>query len=163
LTEHGGVNAPGYGTQQSNPAGAPGAYEETGTATASSGQLAAGDAKFIDEASRNGQAEVKMGQLIAEDAADPDVKSYGQMLIDDHTKLNQQLDHLGSLSGADFNKAALKDAIRDHERDIRAFQDAAQKCQDPDVKSFAQQALPTLQQHLQRAKELDEMFSGHTT
>ncbi len=188
LTGHGGVNEPGYGTTQYNPMGAPAPapYEQGGTVAASSGQLSSHDTTFVNQAAEHGQAEVRLGQLFVQNAQNQSLKDYGQRLIDDHNRLNQQLtqlaaqkgvtvptavdmhrqrelDHLASLSGKDFDEKALKDSIRDHERDIRTFQDAAQNSQDPDVKAFAQQALPILQDHLNQARQLEKTLNSSST
>ncbi len=167
-----------------NPAPAP--YEQGGTVAASSGQLSSHDTTFVNQAAEHGQAEVRLGQLFVQNAQNQSLKDYGQRLIDDHNRLNQQLtqlatqkgvtvptavdmhrqrelDHLASLSGKDFDEKALKDSIRDHERDIRTFQDAAQNSQDPDVKAFAQQALPILQDHLNQARQLEKTLNSSST
>ena len=44
--------------------------------------------------------------------------------------------------------------VDDHKDDIKAFERAADKAQDPEVKSFAAKTLPTLKTHLQFAQEV---------
>jgi predicted outer membrane protein len=44
--------------------------------------------------------------------------------------------------------------VRDHERTIALFQQEGQSGQNPQLKFFAQQAVPVLQQHLAEAREL---------
>ena len=44
------------------------------------------DVHFMMKAAQGGMAEVKMGQLAAEKASNPDVKAFGQKMVDDHTK-----------------------------------------------------------------------------
>src|SRR4051794_5483653 len=94
------------------------------------------DTGFALKAAQGGLAEVKMGQLAQEKASNPDVKAFGQQMVDDHTKANDELktlaqgqsmnlpadvdakhqakyDKLSKLSGADFDKAYVKDMVMD--------------------------------------------------
>jgi putative membrane protein len=61
---------------------------------------------------------------------------------------------LESKQGADFDKAYIHDMVRDHEEDIAEFRREAQNGRDPDVKAWAQKTLPTLEQHLDNAKQV---------
>ena len=151
------------------------ASDSTGMNT--SKDMSSGDASFVREASSSGEAEVEFGRLLTEKAQSSDLKTYGQRLIDDHTQANEKLSRIASqkglqvsteptmgerneleklskLSGKDFDEAARKYAIRDHEKDIRKFTDATSALQDPELRQYAQQTLPVLQDHLRRAQEL---------
>ncbi len=133
------------------------------------------DVHFMMKAAQGGMAEVKMGQLATEKGGNPDVKAFGQKMIDDHTKANDQLksiaqeqgvtlptslnakdqatyDRLSKLSGAEFDKHYVKHMLADHQEDVKEFQQEANSGKDEKVKSFASQTLPTLQQHLQMVK-----------
>ena len=44
--------------------------------------------------------------------------------------------------------------LQAHEKDVAAFQTEAEQGQDPDVKAFAAQTLPTLQQHLEEVRSI---------
>jgi putative membrane protein len=50
--------------------------------------------------------------------------------------------------------------VKDHEKAVKLFQKEAQSGQDPELKQFAQQTLPKLQQHLQMAQQLDQQARG---
>jgi putative membrane protein len=63
---------------------------------------------------------------------------------------------LSKLSGPAFDKAYMKDAVKDHEKDVNEFKDEAQYGSDPNVKQFAANTLPTLQEHLAAAKDLNK-------
>jgi putative membrane protein len=112
-------------------------------------------------------AEVQLGQLAVSKASSSDVKSFGQRMIDDHAKANDQLksvavsegiqlrtsigaknqatyDRLSELSGAAFDKAYMQDMVRDHEADVKEFERQSQSGTNPALKSFAAQTLPTL-------------------
>jgi len=139
--------------------------------------LSAVDKKFMTEAAQGGLAEVQLGQLASQRATSDAVKQFGQRMVQDHTQANTQLKQLASqkgvtlpttigsenqkvkqqlskLSKTRFDKAYTNDMVKDHEKDVSLFQSEAQGGQDPDVKAFAAQTLPTLQEHLQMAKSI---------
>jgi len=122
--------------------------------------------------------EVEVGKLAAEKGNDPSVKSFGQMLVDDHSAANDKLrqiasghnvalpaslpadkkkeiDQLSKLSGAQFDKQFVKTVgIKDHQHDISDFEKASKTAQAPDLKDFATNTLPTLKKHLDTAQKL---------
>jgi len=147
------------------------------------GQLTEGDAKFARTAMGSGMAEVRMGQLIMEGAQSSALRDFGQRIVKDHTKANQELirlaaskgvpapstadekhekmlTELSKLKGAEFDKTAIHHAVTDHQEAIELFQNASQTLQNNELKAFAQRTLPTLKEHLQLAKGLQ---GGTTT
>jgi len=140
------------------------------------------DKKFVTDAAQGGMAEVKLGQLAADKASDPDVKSFGQKMVEDHGKANDQLkmlatqknlampsdlgkhqktyDKLSKLQGADFDKAYVKEMVDDHKKDVKEFQKEAERGQDHDVKKWAAETLPTLQMHLTMIQDIDKRMNG---
>ena len=127
----------------------------------------------------NSQMEIKMSQLALNQSNNPQVKQFAQRMINDHTKASQDLmsiaqkkgltvgtaldekqqktiDDLASKSGADFDRAYMKETTKDHKKDIKAFEKEANKGQDPDLKSFASKTLPVLKEHETMAKNLKE-------
>jgi putative membrane protein len=135
------------------------------------------DEQFAKEAAAGGMAEVKLGQLAEEKGTSESVKNFGKRMVEDHSKANDQLkatasqaninlptdlkpkdqktyDHLSSLSGAAFDKAYAEDMVRDHMHDVHAFRQEANNGTNGQIKSFASQTLPTLQEHLKLAKEM---------
>jgi len=143
------------------------------------GQLSSSDYKFAVKATKGGQAEVTLGQLAAQKAADPAVKQFAQRMVEDHTKANQQLNQiltqkgatvpdetvtgseqremnrLQKLSGAEFDKAYINHMLRDHKKDVKEFQNESDGAKDPDIKTFATTTLPVLQDHLKMVEDLD--------
>ena len=143
----------------------------------SSGQLAPADRQFIKKAAQGGLAEVELGKLATEKAASPEVKQFGQRMVDDHGKANDQLKQVASqkgitvpeklndkdaatktrlekLSGKAFDRAYMQDMVADHTKDVSEFRTESKSAKDPDVKSFASQTLPTLKDHLKEAKSI---------
>jgi putative membrane protein len=142
------------------------------------GSLSAEERSFINEAAIGGLAEVEMGRVATKNAKSPDVKNFGQRMIDDHTKVNQELTQLASskgitppkeldaknratmeslskLTGAQFDKEYMSHMVEDHQKDVAAFQKQASQAKDPELKAFASKTLPTLEEHLQLAKSID--------
>lgn len=135
------------------------------------------DKKFLKDSALGGMTEVELGKLAAQKASSDAVKQFGQRMVDDHSKANEQLkqvagrsnievpaaldskhqsrvDKLAKLSGPAFDKAYVKDQVKDHERDVDDFKSEAQGGSDPNVKQFAMKTLPTLQEHLSAVKDL---------
>ncbi|MGA7591254.1 MAG: DUF4142 domain-containing protein, partial [Candidatus Sulfotelmatobacter sp.] len=105
------------------------------------------------------------------------VKKFGQRMVDDHTKVNDQLkevassqgidlpdkltakdemtkEHLSKLSGEQFDRAYMSDMVKDHTQDVADFQRESNSATDPAVKQFAQKTVPILEDHLKEAKEI---------
>jgi len=135
------------------------------------------DKHFVRKAAEGGLAEVELGKLATQKASSDDVKKFGQRMVDDHTKANDQLKQLAQqkgidlptqpdakdqatmkrlekLSGEQFDKAYMQDMVKDHTKDVAEFQKESTSAKDPDVKNFASQTLPTLQDHLKTAKSI---------
>jgi putative membrane protein len=147
-------------------------------AQTSSANRMTGVNQFVDKAAVGGMAEVKMGQLATQKASSPDVKAFGQQMVDDHGKANQELkdlaskkgitlptdldakhqatyDRLSKLSGAAFDKAYMHEMVTDHHEDVNEFRKESKTGSDPDVKAWAAKTLPTLEHHLQMAESTD--------
>jgi len=54
------------------------------------------DQKFVKEAAAGGAAEVEFGKLATERATNPDVKAFGQRMVDDHGKAGTELKQLAA-------------------------------------------------------------------
>jgi len=149
----------------------------------SRGQLSSSDYKFAVDAFHANAAEISLGQLAAQKASSPAVQQFAQRMVQDHTKANQQLEqiisqkgaslpsttttsegkeatHLEKLSGADFDKAYMDHMVKDHKKDVKEFQKASNNVKDPDLKAFAANTLPILQEHLQMAENTDATVKG---
>jgi len=139
--------------------------------------IAHGDRKFITTAAEHGMAEVELGKLAAQKASDPQVKQFAQRMVDDHSKANDKLkqiaasknvtlpsdvpsaekrehDKLNKLSGAQFDREYMNHMLSDHKKDVSMFRSEAKSAKDSDLKSFASETLPTLEQHLDMAQTI---------
>src|SRR5579872_2657875 len=64
-----------------------------------SSSLSSADQKFIKEAAQGGMAEVELGQLAIQNASSEQVKKFGQRMVTDHSKANDQLKELAASKG----------------------------------------------------------------
>src|SRR5215469_5545641 len=137
---------------------------------------------FIKEAAMGRMAEVELGQLAEERGSSDQVKAFGKRMVDDHTKVNDDLktmaarknvtlptdldaknqatrDRLAKLSGDEFDRAYMSDMVKDHREDVAAFEKAT-KSTDSDVQAFASKNLPTLKEHLSQARQVEQQFAS---
>lgn len=126
---------------------------------------------FLTDAIQGNLAEISMGQLAQKNGGSDGVRSFGQMLVQDHSAANEkakslaqaqgvtlptapkpeaktEFDRLSKLNGDNFDKEFAKH----HKKDIDEFE--AQAKGGDEVASFAKDTLPTLQKHLQTAQSL---------
>ncbi len=139
--------------------------------------LSASDRQFVQKAAEGGMAEVELGKLAADKGSSDEVKKFGQRMVDDHSKANDQLKQIASskgvsvpddlnakhkatearlkkLSGSQFDHAYMSDMVKDHQEDVADFNRESKMGKDPDVKGFASQTLPTLKDHLKHAQSV---------
>lgn len=139
------------------------------------------DANYAVEAADGGLMEVQLGKIALENAADQGVKDFGQMMVDDHSKANTELQNLAKeknitlpptpgeknmeyikdlndKTGNEFDKAYIDRMVSDHKEDIRLFEMAAERAEDADIKAFADKTLPVLRKHLAAAETLKEQL-----
>lgn len=141
------------------------------TANASwSAAASADDKDFVAQAAQGGAFEVKSSELALTKGVSPEMRSFAQMMVDDHGKANKelsdlarkhgitastmldtkhqtQLDGLAALDGDAFEHAYREAQIKAHDGAIELFEKAAKECDAPELKSFAQRTLPTLRAH----------------
>lgn len=137
------------------------------------------DQRFVTEAARGGLAEVQLGQLASQNASSDAVREFGQRMVTDHTQANNQLqqiasgkgitlptdlgtenqamlDRLSSLTGTEFDRQYMQHMLQDHNEDVSLFQQQSQQGEDADLRAFASQTLPVLQEHLQLAQTIGD-------
>jgi putative membrane protein len=144
------------------------------------------DSKWVIEAAQGGMAEVELGKLASDKAANADVKQFGQRMATDHQKANDELKtvaqqknitlpaeldakhkadvaRLSKLSGDAFDRAYMKMMLADHRADVSKFKMESQSGKDPDVKAFAAKTLPTLEEHLKQAESANKAVATSGT
>jgi len=125
--------------------------------------LDAKDKTFMRKAAKGGMMEVAMGRLAAQNAQSDDVKSFGERMVTDHSKANDELKSIAAKKGVKLpskepsekwssDKAYMDMMVKDHEKDLAEFKEEANMGTDPDVKKFAEDTAKMVQEHLDLAK-----------
>jgi putative membrane protein len=175
--------APAFAQGQPPTTGQTGATGQTTTSRAggskSDMKASSADHTFIMKAAQGGMAEVELGQLAATKASSEQVKQFGQRMVTDHQKANDELktlaqqknitvptdldakdktekDRLSKLSGEAFDKAYMQHMLADHRKDVNEFRKESTSGKDPDVKAWAGKTLPTLEEHLKMAQDANK-------
>jgi putative membrane protein len=168
-----GGGAPGgQGSPSSNPS-----MDSRMNGMQATGQASPTDKMFVAKAMQGGKAEVELGQLTLQKSQNEQVKQFAQHMIDDHTKLNEQMKpvaqqlgvtvpnqvskkdkqtmaKLQALSGPAYDQAYIKDMVKDHKQDLSEFQTEASSGQDQTVKDAATQGSQVIAQHLQMIQQI---------
>ena len=136
------------------------------------------DQQFAKQAASGGLAEVQAAQLAQQRASSPQVRQFASRMMTDHTAANSELQQiaqqenidipsqpdskdaasmkrLSGMSGTQFDQMYAQEELRDHQQDVALFRKEAQSGRDQALKEFAQKTLPTLQQHLQLAQQMN--------
>jgi putative membrane protein len=133
--------------------------------------------KFLTEAIEGNFAEVEMGKLAQSNGQSDGVKSFGQMLVTDHSAANEKAiaaaksldvtppsgpnkkqkadyDKMAKMKGTAFDKMFAQHMVADHKKDISSYQKESNK--NDDAGRYAKDSLPTLQKHLDTAQSLQK-------
>jgi putative membrane protein len=146
------------------------------------------DSRFVMTAAEGGIMEVELGRLASQKASNAEVKEFGEKMVTDHSKANEELKsiagaknitlpteekvkqkHQGAiaklekLEGAAFDKAYMAHMVKDHDKDVALFQKQATSGRDTEFKAFAEKTLPTLKEHQKMAKEINAKVSAKGT
>jgi putative membrane protein len=139
------------------------------------------DNEFVVKAASGGLMEVQLGQMAAEQAMSSAVKQFAQLMVNDHSKVNEELkalasrkniaipttpgedhtDHINKMrdkKGIEFDKDYMKLIIDDHKEYVDEFEEASREAKDPEIRAFAAKHLPTLRTHLERARGVNNLL-----
>jgi putative membrane protein len=156
------------------------AHQDNGTSAQSRADMS--DTRFAREAALGGMAEIQLGKLATARGSNQMVKAFGERMVVQHGAAGDQLkttaqkenitlpatvnskdqqiyDRLARLSGSAFDRAYAKDMVDDHEKDLQAFQNEANTGNDENMKAFAAQTIPMIQEHLNQAREMLQAVS----
>jgi putative membrane protein len=135
------------------------------------------DRSFISSAAEANLAEIDTAKMVVQKSSDPAVKDFANRMVTDHTQANQKLasvaemsgtklptepgiternqkSELQKLSGAKLDDAYLRDELQGHKEAISAFENEIERGQNQEVKNYAAQTLPTLQDHIRIAEDI---------
>jgi len=167
-------NSPTTPTNNNNPGRSP--NSPAGGQT-SPNSLSSRDRTFVMQAGQLGMMEVELGRLAVQRGSSAGVKQYGQEMVEEHTRANEELmqlamqkkvelptemstentamiARLSELSGTSFDTAYKQAMIDSHNQAIALFQAQSQQGQDPQLKAWATQKLPNLQAHLEMVNQM---------
>jgi|SRR5215469_14643705 len=143
------------------------------------------DASFAERAAAGGIAEVRLGQLAQDRGNSVAVKLFGSQMVADHTQAGNKLQiaarqanlsilpemsaedraiytRLSSLSGSAFDQAYATAMVNDHEAAVTEFEKEASEGKVGDMRQFAADTLPTLKDHLDKARQLQKNILSAT-
>lgn len=148
--------------------------------------LSSTDRAFLKSAADANMTEAHLGKMAQDRAADTGVKDFGQTLVQDHTKAyeeltvvanktgesipkgidvrrNRAIEELTRQKGIGFDRRFVTHEIQDHRKTITEFKREAENGQNADIKAYAQKMIPTLEEHLRKAEELEKSGKSTTT
>jgi putative membrane protein len=155
------------------------ALGQTGS-TMASGAAPVSDSTFVKKAATSDMYEIQASRLAQAKATSADVKTFAGRMVTDHTKTSDRLksilasksglkaptaldtrhrtllSQLRSARGAVFDRLYVQQQLQAHQQAVMLFTSESQNSKDADLKSFAGQTLPTLQQHLTMAQQLQK-------
>ena len=147
------------------------------------------DAKAMKNLAEANLAEIEAGKLASQKAESPEVKQFGQRMVDDHTKMlddlkklaeaknvqlptqpkssdQKKLKKLQGMSGEKFDREYMSEMVKDHKKDMKETAGIAKKAKDTEFKSAVQEAHDKIADHLQNAEQVaktekNEKHSGN--
>lgn len=157
-------------------AGSMAVAQNTSAPVTSPATLSAADKKFMTMSAQTDMAELQLSNIALQKSSDDKVKTLAQKLIDDHTKSSTAMKQLAQQkgvtlpdqtdpkhlalatklqgeSGEKFDKDFIASNLADHKKVVKAYEAESSKGTDPDVKGFATQFLPPVQQHTQMIEQ----------
>lgn len=135
------------------------------------------DQAFVTQAAQGGMAEVELGNVAHAEGSSAMVKQFGKRMATDHAKAGTALSAAAAAAGltvptspsakqdaivsrmkdkkgARFDKAYANAMIKDHRDTVALFEREAKTGSNAKLKAFAQDTLPTLNDHLKMAEDL---------
>jgi putative membrane protein len=135
------------------------------------------DIKFIREETADNKLETDLAQLAERKAENSEVRRFAERMVADHNRLQsdwvnmasgsgltlypsygkkhrKKLDDLQKVSGKDFDRAYMTLMIQNHKDYITAFRTDGRAANSAQVRNLVSAELPTLEQHLNMAKQV---------
>jgi putative membrane protein len=138
--------------------------------------VSSADQEFMMNTAKAGLAEVELGKLAVQNAASAQVKRFGQKMVDDHSKKNEELkalagsknvvlpseldaqdkamrDQLAATTGDAFDREYMTMMVAGHRKVVESFRAEAASGQDADLKNWVAKTLPGVEEHLKLAQD----------
>lgn len=158
----------------------------SGEQASGTAQLRNNERQFLMDASQDSLLEIELGKLAQERGSSPDVKEYGERMVEEHSKALDKakstasgvnvtipedlqakhkttVDRFSKMSGEEFDRAYMQHMVRDHKKAVNLFERTSKNARNEEVKNYASEALPTLRDHLEQAQKLHMQVSGKGT
>jgi putative membrane protein len=152
----------------------------------SKGKLAKEDQQALTRLAQGDRAEIAAGKVALKKGNALEVKQYAEHMVKEHTRMLEKgsqvakakgvnppaspdakhqaaLKKLEKLSGAQFDKAYIAQMVQDHQEMLSLAQKTAQSAKDGELKSHASQGVQHIQEHLQKAQELQASLGGSSS
>jgi putative membrane protein len=169
--------------QTTNPAGAAPETPKINTGHPAGLHPNDADKLFTKQISLGGMAEVDLAKIASRRAADPGVKNFAHRMVSDHDQANARLgkvakaagvplrtdwdtDHavmrtqLEKKSAGDFDVAYIRAQITEHANTAQLLEWEIGSGEDPTIRQYAIDMLPTVLDHLQSAQGLLTQLTG---
>ena len=132
------------------------------------------DITFVKKASESGHKEVNSAREALPQLKEPGLKRIAEMLVNDHSGANARLARIAEekhwpvpaaptqgpppsgTATADFDAKWTAEMIAGHERSIALYRAQAQAGEDPDLRKYARDTLPTIERHLAELRRLQK-------
>ena len=159
---------------QQNYSGTTGSSADRTQASTSSTTSDRAATRFIKDAARANDSEIKLAQVGAQKAENADLKTFCQTMEQDHTQANKDLQTLAQkygvtieetratereankfekeTTGAKLDQKLATEFLKDHQKTIAEFEKASTKVTETDVKEYIDKMLPKLRDHFQHAQ-----------
>ena len=138
---------------------------------------------FMMKAAQTNLAEIDMARIVMQKTQNSDVKDFANMIQKDHTHalddlmdLMQQkgmsqpnvlspeaktdIEKMTAISGAEMDREFANTMVADHQKAVEMFRDQVNLALSPDVKKYAEDILPELEMHLEKALKLQSKLFG---
>ena len=140
-------------------------------------RLSRSDRNFLEKAAQSGMKEVTVSQAALPNLQNAQVRSFAEMMINDHSKGNSEMMALAARKGVslpdksnkemklddkwskaddDLDEDYMETMVSDHKKAIDLHEEAA-RSNDPEIAAHAQKMLPKLRSHLEQAQQLKEL------
>ena len=141
------------------------------------------DSDYLVFAADVNMKEIQMGQLAQQKSTNAEVRSYAEMMINDHNKALEELkktaeaknislptalsedaqeayDDLNDEKAEDFDKKYVNMMVDGHEKTIKKMEKASEKANDEEIRMWAADMLPTLRTHHSEAERLEDQLDA---
>ena len=142
-------------------------------------RLSKQDMQALTRLAQADMAEIAAGKLAREKTSNAEVKKYGEHMVQEHSKMLEEgkkiaqskgakppagtdkkhqaaLKKLQSLSGAEFDRAYMRQMVEDHQQVLQLAQKTAKETKDAELKAHIEKGTPHIKEHLEAAKKLSD-------